>query len=183
MKAGTSVLVGPLIVDVGFPADEVFEAMEVLAGSGTPMADADRAASVLEDAPEGSAESVREYATPIRLFPGVHFTAKTREAVRSIPPNEIQFRHLGGPIRGHVERIVVEPIDEWRSRVTYRGALPPSGRLLRLIHRTVARPAIERVVRSHLGTLEDRIRAERDEGVTSETPAHSEQGDPAPEQA
>lgn len=171
MDDPTSVAVGPLTVDVGFPADEVFTAMEKLARSGEALASEDLAAPVLDGAPEASQESVREYSTPIRLPLGIHFTAKTREAVRSIPPNEIQFRHLSGPVRGHVERITVEPIDEWRSRVTYRGALPPSGPLLRLIHRTLARPAIERVVRSHLSTLEERIRADREEeaaGATAE---------------
>jgi len=165
MDDQTSVIVGPLTVDVGLPADEVFSAMEALASSGEAPTPKDLSAPVVEGVPEASQESVREYTTPIRLPLGIRFTARTREAVRSIPPNEIQFRHLSGPVRGHVERIVVEPIDEWRSQVTYRGSLPPSGPFLRIIHQTVARPAIERVVRSHMSTLEERIKASREQGA------------------
>jgi hypothetical protein len=161
------VTVGPLNVEVAFEAAVVFAGMEKMAASGEELQPADAADPVLDGAPDGSHESVREYSNPVRLPLGLRFTAHTREAVRSIPPNEIQFRHLGGPIRGHSERIVVETVGDGCSRVTYRGTLPPSGPLLRLIHRAVAKPAIERIVRSHLATLEARISADLADSETT----------------
>ena len=76
-----------------------------------------------------------------------------REEIRLAPPASITFRHLAGPVRGMAELIVAEPLGDDRCRVTYTGELPPSGPMLRVAHRLIARPAIERIVRTHLADL------------------------------
>jgi len=57
----------------------------------------------------------------------------------------------------------VEPLGEGRCRVTYDSVLPGSGLLLRLAYRMLARPAIQRIVRSHLADLVKRAEAEKPE--------------------
>ena len=101
----------------------------------------------------GSAEHIREFTTVVSLPLGFRRLVRTREAIRLVPPNAIQFRHLAGPVRGLAEVISVEPLGEGRCRVTYDSVLPGSGLLLRLAYRMLARPAIQRIVRSHLADL------------------------------
>ena len=112
--------------------------------------------------PPWSADSVvvREFATPVSLPLGITRVIRTREEIRLVPPDIIEFRHLAGPVRGMAEVIVVEPLGASRCRVTYTGELPHSGPVLRVAYRLLARPAIERIVRMHLADLGQR--AERD---------------------
>ena len=69
-------------------------------------------------------ETVRTFSTPVTLPFGLLFNARTREAVRSLPPDALGFRHLSGPVRGLAERITVVPVGHERSRVTYQSSLP-----------------------------------------------------------
>jgi hypothetical protein len=55
----------------------------------------------------GSAEHIREFTTVVSLTLGFRRLVRTREAIRLIPPNAIQFRHLAGPVRGLAEVISV----------------------------------------------------------------------------
>ena len=105
--------------------------------------------------PPWSADSVvvREFATPVSLPLGITRVIRTREEIRLVPPDIIEFRHLAGPVRGMAEVIVVEPLGASRCRVTYTGELPHSGPVLRVAYRLLARPAIERIVRMHLADL------------------------------
>jgi hypothetical protein len=81
---------------------------------------------------------------------------RTREEIRLVPPASITFRHLAGPVRGMTESIVVAPLGGDRCRITYTGQLPRSGPARHVAYRLIARPAIERIVRTHLGDLAQR---------------------------
>jgi hypothetical protein len=109
----------------------------------------------------GSDEHLREFTTVVSLPLGFRRRVRTREAIRLVPPNAIQFRHLAGPVPGMAEVISVEPLGDRRCRVTDDGVLPGSGLALRLAYRLLARPAIERIVRSHLAELVKRAEAEK----------------------
>ena len=113
--------------------------------------------------PPWSADSVvvREFATPVPLPLRITSVIRTREEIRLVPPDTIEFHHLAGPVRVHGRS---------DRRRTARGLLaagsrtpescPISGPVLRVAYRLLARPAIERIVRMHLADLGRR--AERD---------------------
>ena len=107
----------------------------------------------------GDGSVVREFETSVPLPFGVRRVVRTREEIRLVPPASIRFRHLAGPVRGMAESIVVEPLGDDRCRITYTGQLPRSGPALRVAYRLVARPAIERIVRTHLGAVAGRAEA------------------------
>lgn len=50
--------------------------------------------------PLWSADSVvvREFATPVSLPLGITRVIRTREEIRLVPPDIIEFRHLAGPV-------------------------------------------------------------------------------------
>lgn len=91
-------------------------------------------------------------------------SVRTRERVRVVAPDRIEYEHLDGPVRGLRERIVVEPVAPG-CRVSYEGTYPGRGVLDRLMFRLVSRRALERAVRDHLHRMklraEDRARRSR----------------------
>lgn len=145
--------IGPISVEVGASATSVYTMMGTFEG-GVELAEHGG------DIHLGSDEHLREFTTVVSLPLGFRRRVRTREAIRLVPPNAIQFRHLAGPVRGLAEVISVEPLGERRCRVTYDGVLPLSRLPLRLAYRVLARPAIERIVRSHLAELVKRAEAE-----------------------
>ena len=144
---------GPIHADIDAAAAIVFTMMTTFEGD-------DHRAAV--PAPAGSAAgvSIRHFETPMPLPLGIKRVIRTREEIRVRPPDAIEFRHLTGPVRGMAEVILVQPLGDSRCRVTYTGELPPSGTLLRMTHRLLARPAVERIVRAHLADLARRVEGE-----------------------
>ena len=145
--------IGPISVEIVASATKIYTMMttfedgvDIAAHHGDPAPDPD--------------EHIREFTTVVSLPLGCRRSIRTREAIRLVPPNAIRFRHLAGPVRGLAEVISVESLGEGRCRVTYKSVLPWSGLLLRLAYRILARPAIERIVRSHLADLAKRAEAE-----------------------
>ena len=147
--AGPGSRTGPIHADIDAPAATVYAVMTTFEGGGDPGA---------ADSPVRLNDGVviREFATPVSLPLGITRVIRTREEIRLVPPNAIEFRHLAGPVRGMTEAIVVEPLGDARCRVTYTGALPRSGPVLRVAHLLLARPAIERIVRAHFADLAQR---------------------------
>ena len=145
--------VGPISVDVDAPAGAVYAMM-------TAFGDAERPDLPADPVHGPDDELIREFSTQVRLPFGLRRIIRTREAIRLVPPDAIEFRHLAGPVRGLRERIAVMSIGRGRSRVTYLGVLPRVGPLLGLAHRLLARPAMERVVRAHLAELAERAEKE-----------------------
>jgi len=151
---------GPIHADVDAPAATVYAVMTSFEGDGDPVA---------ADSPVRLNDGVviRECPTPVSLPLGITRVIRTREEIRLVPPNAIEFRHLAGPVRGMTEAIVVEPLGDARWRVTYAGVLPRSSPVLRVALRLLARPAIERIVRAHFADLAQRAGAmERPATVT-----------------
>jgi hypothetical protein len=140
---------GPIHTDIDAPAARVFTMMSTFEDGSGPGAAHDHVR--LDDG-----VVIREFATPVSLPFGMGRVVHTREEIRLVPPNAIEFRHLAGPVRGMAELIVVEPLGDTRCRVTYTGELPRSGPVLGVAYRLLARPAIERVVRTHLADLAQR---------------------------
>ncbi len=149
---------GPIHVDIDAPAASVYAIMTRFEGEAGPAADHPVQVDGL---------ITREFVTLVKLPLGITRTVRTREEIRLVPPRTLEFRHLAGPVRGMTEVIAVEPIGEERCRVTYSGVLPPSGPLLRIAYRLLARPAIERIVRAHLTGL---ARQADDERATNPAP-------------
>jgi hypothetical protein len=137
--ARRGVRTGPILADVDADAVTVYTMMTTFEGYG-----------VLG---HGDGVVIRAFATPVPLPLGIRRVVHTREEIRLVRPNTIEFRHLGGPVRGMTEVITVEPLGDDRSRVTYAGVLPPAGPLLRVAHHLLARPVIERIVDAHLADL------------------------------
>jgi hypothetical protein len=138
---------GPIHADIDAPATTVYALMTTFDGGVSP---GDRDDVV-----------IREFATPVSLPLGMRRLVRTREEIRLVRPTAIEFRHLAGPVRGMAEMITVEPLGDDRCRVSYSGMLPPSGPLLRVAHRLLARPVIERIVDAHLADLARTATAER----------------------
>lgn len=137
---------GPIRTDVNAPAATVYGMMTTFEGDGA----AERVGSLVK-LDDGAV--IRPFETLVRLPFGVRRVVTTREEIRIVPPDSITFRHLEGPVRGMAELVVVEPLGGARSRVTYTGEMPRSGPLLRVAYRLIARPVIERIVRTHLADL------------------------------
>lgn len=146
--------IGPISVEVGAAAARVYAMMTTFEGGAEITTHGG-------DIHLGTDEHIREFTTVVSLPLGFRRLVRTREAIRLVPPNAIQFRHLAGPVRGLAEVISVEPLGEGGCRVTYDSVLPGSGLLLRLAYRMLARPAIERIVRSHFADLVKRAEAEK----------------------
>lgn len=67
--------------------------------------------------------------------------------------------HLDGPVRGLRESITVGSMDGGGATVTYGGSYHPEGVLDHLRATLFARPAIQRVMRTHLADVRDRAEA------------------------
>ncbi len=141
--------IGPISIEVAAPAPLVFQ---MLCAIGQGQQHPGEAAEIIE---RNGDEMVCEFTTVVTppLVPPQ--AVRTREWVRTIPPDRVEYRHLDGPVRGLEETITVEPIDQARSRLEYRAAYPTSGLLGRLRYH-LARPMIEQVMREHFRDLKDR---------------------------
>lgn len=144
--------VGPIEAIVGAPAALLFQ---MLCAIGQGAQRPGERAEILER--DGDA-LVCDFWTVVSLPLGRERSVRTREAVRLVPPDRIEYEHLDGPVRGLRESIRVEPHGDRRSRLVYRGTYGPGGLLAGLAFRIVSRGAIERAVRSHFADL--RVRAE-----------------------
>ena len=153
---GPGLRTGPIRADIGAPAATDYAMMTTFEGETGVRLD------------EGVL--IREFATPVSLPLGIKRVVRTREEIRLVPPDTIEFRHLAGPVRGMAEVIVVEPQGAARCRVTYTGVLPHSSPVLRVAYRLLARPAIERIVRTHVADLARQAGGE--EPGRSEDPGH-----------
>lgn len=138
--------------DVAAPAALVYEMMAAI-GQG-PQSVGDGATVLSRD----GAELVCEFRTTVPIPVLGHRIVRTREAVRLMPPDGLGFRHLDGPVRGLVERIRVEPLDERRSRMSYEAVLPGSGLASRLRF-AIARRAIEKAVAEHFADIAGKAEA------------------------
>ena len=96
----TGVRVGPLSVDVRAPAAAVYTTLASVASQAAVDPPADDGSSIPGRDSAAPDETVRTFSTPVTLPFGLRFTARTREAVRSLPPDTLEFRHLSGPVRG-----------------------------------------------------------------------------------
>jgi hypothetical protein len=145
--------IGPINTDVAAPAALVFQMLGAI-GQGAQRP-GERAEIVERD---GDA-LVADFWTVVTLPFGRSRSVRTREAVRLVPPDRIEYEHLDGPVRGLLESITVEPLGDRLSRLVYRGAYVSDGRLPALLFRLVSRPAVERAVRSHFVDLAARAEA------------------------
>ncbi len=92
--------IGPISIVIGASAATVYRMMATFEGG-------DEIATNGGDIHLGSAEHIREFTTVVSLPLGFRRLVRTREAIRLVPPNAIQFRHLAGPVRGLAEVISV----------------------------------------------------------------------------
>lgn len=144
---------GPVAVEVDAPAALVFQ---MLAAIGQGAQRLGERAEVLE---RDGDRLVADFWTPVTLPLGRTATARTREAVRLVPPDTVEFEHLDGPVRGLRERITVSALEPRRCSVAYEGRYPSAGVLRGIIFRLVARRSLERAVRDHLADLRPRAEA------------------------
>jgi len=145
--------VGPIDAEVEAPAALLFQMLGAI-GQGTQRPG--ERAEILER--DGDA-LVCDFWTVVSLPFGRTRSVRTREAVHLVPPDRIDYEHLGGPIRGLRESITVEPLGDRRSRLVYRGTYMAGGRLAGLAFRLVSRGAVERAVRDHFADLGQRAGA------------------------
>jgi hypothetical protein len=139
--------------DVAAPAALVFQMLAAV-GQGA-QAPGERAEVV---AREGD-RLVVDFWTPVALVPSRTWSVRTREAVRAMPPNRIEYEHLDGPVRGLRESIEVVALDAGRCRLVYRGSFDDRRRFRRLAFRLVSRRAVERAVARHFSELRPRAEA------------------------
>ena len=145
--------VGPIVTEVGAPAALVFQMLGAIGqGRQRPGAGADVLAR------DGDA-LICDFWTTVRLPFGGSRTVRTREAVRLVPPDRVEYEHLDGPVCGLRESITVEPIGDHRSRLVYRGTYDSRSRLARSIFRFLSKGIIERAVDDHFSELRQRAEA------------------------
>jgi len=145
--------VGPIDAEIDAPAALLFQMLGAI-GQGAQRPG--EHAEILERAGDAL---VCDFWTVVSLPFGRTRSVRTREAVRLVPPDRIEYEHLGGPIRGLRESITVEPLGDCRSRLVYRGTYPPRRRLAGLAFRLLSRGAVERAVRDHFADLGQRAEA------------------------
>lgn len=151
--------VGPIVADIDAPAPLIYQ---MLAAIGQGVRRPDEGAEVLERAGN---DLVCDFWTTVALPLGRSRRVRTRESVRLLPPNRIEYEHLDGPVRGLTEFIEVESIGPRQSRLVYRGRYAPSGLVAEFAFRALSRAAIERTMVEHFDDLrtraEDRARRSR----------------------
>lgn len=148
-----TVEVGPIDADVAAPAALLFQMLRAI-GQG-----AQRPGERAEILGRDGDALVCDFWTIVSLPFGRTRSVRTRERVRLVPPARVEYVHLDGPVRGLRESITIEPIDDRRSRLVYRGTYAPRGRLAGHAFRSVSRGAIERAVRDHFADLRERAEA------------------------
>jgi hypothetical protein len=144
--------VGPIEAEVEAPALLMYQMLAAI-GQGAP-----RPGEGAEIVERDGDDLLCDFWTTVSLPLGRSRRVRTREAVRLIPPDRIEYEHLDGPVRGLRESIVVESLGARRSRLVYRGSYPSPGRLAGIAFRALSRAAIERTVVEHFEDL--RARAE-----------------------
>ena len=85
--------VGPIVADVDAPAPLIYQ---MLAAIGQGVQRPDEGAEVLERAGN---DLVCDFWTTVALPLGRSRRVRTRESVRLMPPNRIEYEHLDGPVR------------------------------------------------------------------------------------
>ncbi len=145
--------VGPIDAEIDAPAVLLFQMLGAIGqGAQRPGENAE----ILER--DGDA-LVCDFWTVVSLPFGRTRSVRTREAVRLVPPDRIEYEHLDGPIRGLRESITVEPLGDRRSRLVYRGTYVSGGLIAGLAFRLLSRGAVERAVRDHFADLGQRAEA------------------------
>lgn len=146
----------PLVVEIAAPRALVFEMAASVTGSlpGSPP----HIAELLER--DGDVLLVR-YRMPALLG-----QVTMVERVRLYPPDRIEFEVVEGPIDHVRELLAFEPLDAYRTRVTYGGSIGSRRRLVGdSLVRFVAMPAYDRFMRRQLEALrvgaEERARRSR----------------------
>ncbi len=151
--------VGPISADVEAPAALIYQ---MLAAIGQGEQRPGEGAQILE---QDGDELVCDFWTTVPIGLGRSRRVRTRESVRLIPPDRLDYEHLDGPVRGLRESIVVESLGSRRSRLVYRGTYPSPGRLAGFAFRAISRAAIERTMVDHFDDLrrraEDRAKRSR----------------------
>jgi hypothetical protein len=145
--------VGPVSVDIAAPPALVFQMLAAI-GQGA-LNDGERA-EIIE---RRGNELVCDFWTRVSLPVGSDRLVRTRERVRVLPPDRIEYEHLDGLIRGLTETIVVEAGSGRGTRLTYTGRYHPTGLRDHLRAILLARPAIHRVMREHFRDVQTRAEA------------------------
>ncbi|MBF6605672.1 MAG: hypothetical protein IVW53_08850 [Chloroflexi bacterium] len=145
--------VGPIVAEVSAPAALVFQMIGAI-GQG-PQRPGDRADVLARDGDS----LICDFRTTVRLPLGRRRSVRTREAVRLVPPDRVEYEHLDGPVRGLRESITVESIEDHRSRLVYRGTYGSRGRLARAVFRLLSKGTIERAMDEHFTDLRQRAEA------------------------
>lgn len=153
MPSPTAFDVGPIAAEIDAPADLLFQMLAAI-GQG-PRRPGERAEVLQRDGDD----LVCDFVTTVRLPLGRARTVRTREAVRLVPPDRIEYEHLDGPIRGLRESIVMETLGPRRTRLVYRGTYRSGSRLAGYAFRVLSRSIIEHAVSEHFAEL--RTLAER----------------------
>lgn len=145
---------GPIAVEVAAPPALVFQMLAAI-GQGA-QANGERA-DIIE---ERDGELICDFWTSISLPVGRDRLVRTRERVNVRPPDRIDYEHLDGPVAGLRESIVVAPGEEGNgTTMTYTGTYHPEGLVDHVRATFLARPTIERVMRSHFSDVRDRAEA------------------------
>ena len=145
--------VGPIEAEVEAPALLMYQMLAAI-GQGAP-----RPGEGAEIVERDGDDLLCDFWTTVSLPLGRSRRVRTREAVRLIPPDRIEYEHLDGPVRGLRESIVIEDLGDRRSRLVYRGSYPSPGRLADIAFRVLSRAAIERTVVEHFEDLRRRAEA------------------------
>ena len=145
--------VGPVAIEIAAPPALVFQMLSAI-GQGAQR-DGERA-EILE---ESDGALICDFWTTVALPIGRDRLVRTRERVRILPPDRIEYEHLDGPVRGLRESITVGAMDGGGATVTYEGSYHPEGVVDHLRATLFARPAIQRVMRTHLADVRDRAEA------------------------
>ncbi|PZR64903.1 MAG: hypothetical protein DLM71_00955 [Chloroflexi bacterium] len=144
--------VGPIESSVDAPAALVYE---MLSSMGQPRRPNGEQSTIL--AREGN-RLVCEFWTLVPMPIGGGRIVRTREEVRLLPPDRVQYRHLDGPLRDLREEIVVEPLAPRRTRLRYCATYRPKTLLHRLGF-AILRPLVERTMVAHFTDLRGRAEA------------------------
>jgi hypothetical protein len=152
-KQPVALEVGPVEDEIRAPAALVFQ---MLAAIGQGAQRPGERAEILER--DGDA-LVCDFWTLVSLPFGRTRSVRTREAVRLVAPDRIEYEHLDGPVRGMRESISVVPLGDRHSRLLYRGTYKSTGLVAGLAFRLVSRRAVERAVGSHFADLRTRAEA------------------------
>lgn len=154
MREGVAgITLGPIEVDIAAPAPLVFQMLGAI-GQG-----ARRPGEHAEIVERDGDTFVADFWTPVPLPFGRPRSVRTRETVRLVPPDRIEYVHIDGPVRGLRESITIQALEAGRSRLVYRGTYEPGRIGSGVLFRSLARPSVERAVRDHFADLRERAEA------------------------